>query len=627
MTVAAARRTAWARNLAAPVRDFLSTETGGAVALLGAIVVALAWANTFSDSYDSVWHTELSLRLGDWSLRADLRDWINEGLMTFFFLVVGLEAKRELDLGELRERRRLASPVIGAVGGVLGAVGIYLVINAGADGAAHGWGAAMSTDTAFALGVLALIVPQGTRLRVWLLSLAVVDDLIALLVIATVYTKDVSVVALAIALALFAVLVALRFAPARWRREAAAVVGVALWIALFRSGIDPVVAGLAVGLVTSAYPPARADLERVTAITRSFREQPTPELAREAQRGVASAISPNERIQYRLHPWTSYVIVPLFALANAGVEFRPGLFSDALSSPIALGIVAGYVIGKPLGILVASWVATRRRLGGLRLSLSWPALSGGATVAGVGFTVSVLVASRAFTGRDLEEAKIGVLAAAVLASLACFAVTRVYRRLPEAFRARQIAGTRAELLDLSDEVDAGRDHIRGPDEAPVTLLEYGDFECPYCGQAESAVRELLRSFGADLRYAFRHLPLADVHPNAQMAAEASEAAAAQGRFWEMHDALFDHQDALTPAALRRYAQDLGLDVERFWDEVRTREHAPRVAEDVRSADESGVAGTPTFFINGRRHQGAYDVDTLTTAVRRAHARARLAAAA
>jgi len=627
VTVAAARRTAWARNLAAPVRDFLSTETGGAVALLGAIVVALAWANTFSDSYDSVWHTELSLRVGDWSLDADLRDWINEGLMTFFFLVVGLEAKRELDLGELRERRRLASPVIGAVGGVVGAVAIYLLINAGADGAAHGWGAAMSTDTAFALGVLALIAPQGTRLRVWLLSLAVVDDLIALLVIATVYTKDVSVVALAIALALFAVLVGLRFAPARWRREAAAVVGVALWIALFRSGIDPVVAGLAVGLVTSAYPPARADLERVTALTRSFREQPTPELAREAQRGVASAISPNERIQYRLHPWTSYVIVPLFALANAGVEFRSGLLSDALSSPIALGIVAGYVIGKPLGILVASWVATRPGLGGLRLTLSWPALSAGATVAGVGFTVSVLVASRAFTGRDLEEAKVGVLAAAVLASLACFAVTRVYRRLPEAFRARQIAGTRAELLDLSDEVDPARDHIRGPDEAPVTLLEYGDFECPYCGQAEAAVRELLQSFGADLRYVFRHLPLADVHPNAQMAAEASEAAAAQGRFWEMHDALFDHQDALTPAALRRYAQDIGLDVERLWDEVRTREHAPRVAEDVRSADESGVSGTPTFFINGRRHQGAYDVETLTTAVRRAHARARLAAAA
>ncbi|MFL5852426.1 MAG: Na+/H+ antiporter NhaA [Solirubrobacteraceae bacterium] len=615
MTVAAARRTAWARNLAAPVRDFLSTETGGAVALLGAIVVALAWANTFSDSYDSVWHTELSLRLGDWSLRADLRDWINEGLMTFFFLVVGLEAKRELDLGELRERRRLASPVIGAVGGVLGAVGIYLVINAGADGAAHGWGAAMSTDTAFALGVLALIVPQGTRLRVWLLSLAVVDDLIALLVIATVYTKDVSVVALAIALALFAVLVALRFAPARWRREAAAVVGVALWIALFRSGIDPVVAGLAVGLVTSAYPPARADLERVTAITRSFREQPTPELAREAQRGVASAISPNERIQYRLHPWTSYVIVPLFALANAGVEFRPGLFSDALSSPIALGIVAGYVIGKPLGILVASWVATRRRLGGLRLSLSWPALSGGATVAGVGFTVSVLVASRAFTGRDLEEAKIGVLAAAVLASLACFAVTRVYRRLPEAFRARQIAGTRAELLDLSDEVDAGRDHIRGPDEAPVTLLEYGDFECPYCGAAAPIVAKLLEHL--DLRYVFRHLPLTDVHPNAQTAAEAAEAAAEQGRFWELHDLLLGNQDALAPGDLYRHAADLGLDLDRFSEDLRRRRHAGRVAEDVRSADASGVSGTPTFFINGRRHLGVYDEGTLAQAVKAA----------
>jgi protein-disulfide isomerase len=319
--------------------------------------------------------------------------------------------------------------------------------------------------------------------------------------------------------------------------------------------------------------------------------------------------------------------VPLFALANGGVEFRSGLLSDAFSSPIALGIVAGYVIGKPLGILVASWVATRRRLGGLRLSLSWPALSGGATVAGVGFTVSVLVSARAFTGRDLEEAKVGVLAAAVLASLSCLAVTRVYRRLPEALRARQIAGTRADLLDLSDEVDPARDHIRGPDEAPVTLLEYGDFECPYCGQAEAAVRELLQSFETDLRYVFRHLPLADVHPNAQTAAEASEAAAAQGRFWEMHDALFAHQDALTPPALRRYAQELGLDIERFWDDVRTREHAPRVGEDVRSADESGVAGTPTFFINGRRHQGAYDVETLTAAVRRAHSRARLAAAA
>ena len=190
-------------------------------------------------------------------------------------------------------------------------------------------------------------------------------------------------------------------------------------------------------------------------------------------------------------------------------------------------------------------------------------------------------------------------------------------------RARQIAGTAEELLDLSDEVDPERDHIRGSEQAPVTLVEYGDYECPYCGQAEVVIRELLDSFGDDLRYVWRHLPLNDVHPNAQMAAEAAEAAAAQGAFWEMNDKLLDHQDELTPPDLARYAEELGLDVERFWDELRRREHAARVAEDVASADASGVAGTPSFFINGRRHQGAYDIETLTAAVRAARTRARL----
>jgi len=625
-SAAIAGRTAWARNLAAPVRDYLSTETAGALALLGAVAVALVWANASPDSYGSVWHTELSFHMGDWSLHATLREWVNQGLMTFFFLVVGLEAKRELDLGELRERRRLALPVVAAIGGAAGAVIVYLAINAGGPGA-HGWGTAMSTDTAFALGILALIARRGERLRVFLLSLAVVDDLIALIVLAVAYTTTISVVALAVALVLFVVIVLLRFAHIRVRRPAALVLGIGLWIAMFRSGIDPVVSGLAVGLAISAYPPARADLERVTELSRSFREQPTAQLAREAQQSVASAISPNERLQYGLHPWTSYVIVPVFALANAGIVFSSSLISDAVTSPITLGIVAGYVIGKPLGILVASWLATHPRMLSLRLPISWPILSGGAAVAGIGFTVSLLIASRAFTGRTLDEAKIGVLAAAVLASLIGFVVFRVVARLPEAVRARQIARTASELLDLSDEVDPERDHIRGPDEAPVTLLEYGDFECPYCGQAEPIVRELLQSYSADLRYVFRHLPLADVHPNAQTAAEAAEAAAAQGKFWEMHDLLLDHQDALDPPALRRYADDLGIDVDRFWEDVRTREYAPHVAEDVRTADESGVAGTPTFFINGRRHAGAYDIDTLNTAVRRAHNQARIRAAA
>jgi Na+/H+ antiporter NhaA len=613
-------RTAWARNLAAPLRDFMRTETGGAIVLLVATVVALAWANSpWWGSYEDVWTTPLAITLGHSGIAMDLRHWVNEGLMTFFFLVVGLEAKRELDIGQLRERRRLALPLVAALGGMTVPVLIYLAFNAGGPGA-HGWGAAMSTDTAFALGLLALVAPGATRLRVRLLAIAVFDDLIALLVIALAYTERVEVVPLAVAAGLFAVLLGLRYAQGPWRRVAAAVVGVAMWGALLKSGIDPIIAGLAVGLVTSAYPPARADLEQVTELTRSFREQPTPALARSAQRGVASALSANERLQYDLHPWTSFAIVPLFALANAGVHVDGGLLGRAVTSPVTLGIVLGYVVGKPLGILGATALASRLWPGGVRLALSWPVITVGGAVAGIGFTVSLLISSLAFDGALLAEAKVGVLAAAVLASLGGWAAVRLIARLPATLRARQLSRTAEDLVDLSDDVDPERDHVRGSHDAPVTLVEYGDYECPYCGQAEIVIRELLGSFGDDLRYVWRHLPLNDVHANAQTAAEAAEEAAEQGAFWPMHDTLLNHQGELTPSDLGRYAEELGLDVDRFWDGLRKRRHADRIAEDVGSADASGVAGTPSFFINGRRHHGAYDVATLASAVRSAQRR-------
>jgi Na+/H+ antiporter NhaA len=616
-------RTAWARNLGAPLRDFLKTETGGAVVLLAATVAALAWANSpWSDSYASVWGTQLSIRLGDAVIAMDLRDWVNEGLMTFFFLVVGLEAKREVELGQLRERRRLAALAVMSVVAAASAVGLYLVFNAGGAGA-QGWGAAMSTDTAFVLGVLALVAPNGTRLRVRLLTMAVVDDLVALVVIATVYTEHVSLAPLAVAAGLFAALVALRYAPLAWRAPAAIVLGVAVWIAVRESGIDPVISGLAVGLATGAYPPARADLEEVTRLTRSFREQPTPSLARSAQLGVASAISPNERLQYWLHPWTSFAIVPLFALANVGIHIDGRLLSSAIHSPITLGIAAGYVVGKPLGTLVGAALVTRTVLRGIGRGLSWPVIAGAGVVNGIGFTVSLLISSIAFRGQSLEEAKLGVLAAALIATADAWAAFRIIQRLPPDVRARQISHTADDLVDLSDDVDPNRDRVRGGDGAgaAVTLVEYGDYECPYCGQAEVVIRELLASFGEDLRYVWRYLPLNDVHAHTQMAAEAAEAAAAQGAFWPMHDKLLDHQDALTPLDLRRYATELGLDTDRFWDDIHRHRHANRIIEDVASADASGVAGTPSFFINGKRYEGAYDLATLTAAVRAARTRA------
>ena len=617
-------RTAWARNLAAPVRDFLATETGSAAVLVGATAIALIWANSpVRHSYESLWTTQLSVKLGSGEIATDLRGWVNSGLMTLFFLVVGLEAKRELDVGDLRDRRRALLPLLAAIGGIVVPIAIFLAFNAGGAGA-HGWGAAMSTDTALALGALALITPRSaTRLRVFLLSFAIVDDLVALIVIATVYTKHVSVVALVVAIVLFGVLLALRYVPI-WRRELSILVAIALWVALFKSGIDPVISGLAIGLVTSAYPPSREGLERATALARSFREQPTPDLAREAQQGVLAAISPNERLQYSLHPWSSYVVVPLFALANAGVYLGGGRLGQALGSPIMLGITLGYVLGKPAGILAAARVGALPRFG-LQRTISWPVLGIGGAVAGIGFTVSLLVSSLAFTGPQLVDAKVGVLCAVIVAPILGWAATAILRRLPDAVRARQIAATADDLLDLAEDVDPERDHIRGPDDALVTLVEYGDFECPYCGRAEATIRELLSNLRTDVRYVWRHLPLSDVHEHAQLAAEASEAAAAQGHFWDYYDSLFDDQHALAGKDLVARAERLGLDVERFTNELRERRYAGRIADDVSSADESGVSGTPTFFINGRRHQGPYDIDSLTAAVKAAKTRAGLLA--
>jgi protein-disulfide isomerase len=404
------------------------------------------------------------------------------------------------------------------------------------------------------------------------------------------------------------------------------VLGVGAWVALLESGVEPVVLGLAMGLLAYAYPAPRSSLERATERFREFREQPTAELARVARVQLKSATSANERLQQLLHPWRSYVIVPLFALANAGIAVDGEFLAQAFSSPITLGILVGYVVGKPAGIVGASWLVTRVSRGRLQPPVGWAALAGGGTIAGIGFTVALLVATLAFDGSALEEAKLGILSAAIGAAVLTLVLFRATALLPRHARTRALLGTSEPLADLYVDFDPERDHVRGPFDAPVTVVEYGDFECPYCGQAEQVVRELLREFG-DVAYVWRHLPLSDVHPHAQLAAEAAEAAADQGAFWEMHDLLLDHQEALRPDDLVGYAEQLGLDLDRFTTALREHTGAGRVAEDVDGADLSSVAGTPTFFINDRRHYGAYDIATLSAAVRAAGARATLATAA
>jgi Na+/H+ antiporter NhaA len=615
-------RTAWVRNLEAPLRDFLRTETGGAVILLGAAIAALVWVNVDAASYHRVWGTVLSIRVGGGGVSQSLHQWVNDGLMVFFFLVVGLEARREFDLGELRDRRRLALPAAAALGGMLIPVGIYLAVNGGRP-SAGGWGVAMSTDTAFALGMLALV---GRRfpdsLRAFMLTVAVADDLVAFIVIATAYTQAVRIAALLVGVGSMALAVIARSRRIR-NGVVYAVLGLTAWVAFLKSGVDPVIVGVMVGLLAIAYPAARGDLERATDLFRLFREQPTSELAASAREGVRTAISPNERLQQLYHPVSSYVIVPLFALANAGIVINGHFLTQAYGSPVTLGIIAAYLVGKPIGITGFAWLVTRLSRGRVRPPVGWASVLGGGAIAGIGFTVSLLIATLAFAGVELDEAKLGVLTAALGASALTWIVYRLTALLPRQQKLRALLGTAESIVDLAVPVDDQRDYVRGSAEAPVTLVEYGDFECPYCGQAESIIRELLSDFG-DLRYVWRHLPLNDVHPHAQLAAEAAEAAAAQGQFWEMYDLLLSRQDNLTLRDLVGYAEQLGLDVEAFRGHLRKRKGAGRIAEDVESAEQSSVSGTPTFFINGRRHYDAYDVATLSAEVRAARARAALA---
>ncbi|MFJ8855924.1 Na+/H+ antiporter NhaA [Streptomyces sp. NPDC102437] len=612
-------RTTCGSDSHSPLRDFLRTETGSAAVLVAAAIAALVWANAAPSAYESFWHTHLSVRFGVHGVSLDLREWVNSGLMTLFFFVVGLEARREFDMGELRERKRLALPLAAGVSGMIVPIALYLAINA-CHGTAQGWGVAMSTDTAFALGLLAVVgrrMPPG--LRVFILMLTVVDDFLALGVIAFAYSDRITVPALLVAVGTFTIILLIRRLGVR-HGIVYALLGVLTWVALLESGVDPVVIGLAMGLLTYAYPATRADLEHATGLFRLFREQPTPELERSVRAGIASAISPNDRLQRMFHPWTSYVVVPLFALANTGIEISGDQLARAFTSPVTLGILIAYVLGKPLGIVGSSALTTFASRGHVRLPVGWGAATAGGTLSGVGFTVSLLIATLAFDGARLDEAKIGILGTLLFSFLTSRLVTAVIGLLPPSLRRRALLGKAETIVDLAVPVDPDRDHVRGPTHAPVTVVEYGDYECPYCGQAEPAVRELLADFG-DVRYVWRHLPLTDVHVHAQLAAEATEAAARQGHFWDMHDLLLSHQGALSLEDLRTYAAALGLDAARFERDMRAPAGSSRVAEHVESADLSSVTGTPTFFINGRRHHGAYDITSLTAAVSAARERA------
>ncbi|MFC8370830.1 Na+/H+ antiporter NhaA [Streptomyces sp. CB02400] len=599
-----ARRRSLAAQLADPVRTYLTTEAGSAGLLLAAVVVALGWANSpWSGGYESLWATEASMSLGDAGLSMDLGHWVSDGLMALFFFVVGLEVRYESSVGSLAGRRRVLLPAAAGIGGMVVPVLFYLAIAPWGE-AGGGWGTVIGTDTAFMLGALAVVGPRFvTQLRVFLLAVTVIDDIVAVSVIGLVYSDTVRLLPLLVALALCAVLAALTPLGA-WRAAPYLLVVLVLWLATLASGLHASIAGMLGGLLIPAHAPAPEAVDRATRLARAFRQSPRADVGLSARVGLQRAVSVNERLQLMLHPWASYVVVPLFALANAGIDLRGGVLGSALSSRLTWAVVAGLVAGKLLGVWGGTWLGTRLRLGKLPQGVGPGHVVGGAVLSGIGFTVSLLIAGLAFDDPVLrDQAVVGVLLAAVLATALgwlAFHLAAVLRGETDADLPRTLARP----------VDPATDHITGPADAPLTLVEYGDFECPYCARATGVTKELRERFGDRFRYVFRHLPLPDVHPHAVLAARAAVAAGAQGRFWQMHDLLYEHQDRLEFEDIAAYAIEIGLDVERFLEDIDDEETAERVRADAAGAEASGARGTPTFFVGDRRHTGPYDAETL-----------------
>ncbi|WP_300013874.1 Na+/H+ antiporter NhaA [Pseudonocardia sp.] len=410
-------------ELSRAARAFLRTESGSAVLLLGAAAVALLWVN-LGQGYEDFWHTEFSLRIGDTALTEDLRHWVNDGLMVLFFFSVGLEMSREAVLGELRGARAIAAPTAAAVGGLVVPALLFLAFNAGGP-AAGAWGIAISTDTAVVIGVLALVGPRcPDQLRVFLLALAIVDDIGAVAAIAFFYTDDVQVTPLLLAGALFGALLALRYAQF-WRTPLYVVIGLVMWLAVLESGVHPSVVGVALGLLVNAYAPRRSDIDQVAVMGRSFLVDPSAQRALAAQVAVTEAVSPNERLQLRIQPWSSYVIVPIFVLANAGVPLDGATLAAAVSSPLTWGIVVGLTAGKLVGVTAGTWVALRTGIGRVPDTLRWGQIVGGAGLAGIGFTVALFVTDLALDDTALvNQAKIGILAGSILAATTGWAIFR-----------------------------------------------------------------------------------------------------------------------------------------------------------------------------------------------------------
>jgi protein-disulfide isomerase len=382
-----------------------------------------------------------------------------------------------------------------------------------------------------------------------------------------------------------------------------------VWLSFLASGVHPTLAGVAIALLIPVFRPNRMDVEHALDLARTFRQSPNTEYARAAANSLRESISINERLQSAWSPYVAYVVLPLFALANAGVRLNGDILLGAMVSPVAWGVVAGLVVGKFVGVFGSTALLRVLRIGDFGPGLTVDRLAGGAALCGIGFTISLFIVDLAIPDPTAQNAaRVGVLAATIIA----FVVATIVFRISDARQPKEEIGLR-----LVRPVDPARDHIYGSLDAPFEIVEYGDFQCGFCLKATGSVVEVQRELGDGLRYVWRHAPLTRFHPNALAAAEASEAAARQGKFFEFERSLFADQEHQLPSDIVRRAEELGLDVRRFEADLASPEVAARVRDDMLDAEAMDITAVPTFFINGRRHVGPYDAQSLIRALQAA----------
>lgn len=577
----------------------------GALLLLIATIAAIVWANVSYSSYEQLWGTHIIIGVADLQLNFTLHAFVNDAIMAVFFFTVGLEVRREFAIGELTTWSRAMVPVVAAIAGLAVPALLYVAITSG-TGSEHAWGVVISTDTAFLVGALALVGPRAPgRLRVFLLTLAVVDDIGALAIIALVYTDGLQLLPLVIAAIGLAGIYFARYLRSG-RGPAYALLSIIVWLAFLASGVHPTLAGVAIALLVPVYRPNRRDVEHALDLTHTFRQSPNSRYARAAANSLRESISINERLHTAYTPTVAYAIIPLFALANAGVQLSGNIISEAIRSPIVWGIVAGLVVGKFVGIFGSSWLMRVFRLGSFGPGLTFDRIAGGGLLSGIGFTISLFIVDLAIANTATQNiARVGVLAASVIA----FVLAALFFRVSDAVHPVSEVGR-----TLERPVDTSRDHVFGPEDAPYTLVEYGDFQCEFCLKATGAVGEVQRELGDRVRYVWRHAPLTRYHPNALAAAEASEAAALQGKFAEFQRSLFADQENQLPADVLRRADELGLDVDRFESDLNSAEVTTRVRDDALDAEAMEISAVPTFFVNGVRHVGPFDAASLIRAL-------------